>query len=238
MADAQIIKGGTPVINYQFCDKTASLYGPPFGHMHKPFTPPFDAHYEGEMGGKVTFAAGAPLIPGVLPWQAINLRAAKPVVGNVIQMIIVPVNHFIHYLRIDVADADTNLAGATVQFAGQWYKESATDPTVFNLSACTEIADAITAQSSAVISLAAQSTNFLSVALVEDDYVQPLYVKPQFVTVTTNGVAEIKRCQGGALILGVQIKSLPTNTKFSISDFAGSLYLTTRIEGFECPAFT
>jgi hypothetical protein len=237
MADAQVIKGGTSVINYQFCDKTPSLYGPPFGHVHKPFTPPFDAHYEGEMGGKATFAAGTPLLPSKLTWQKINLEAAKLAVGNVIQMVIVPVNHYINYIRLDIADADKNMAGATVNFAGQWYAESAADPTVFTLTASSEISTAVTDQTIAAISLAAQSSTLLTVTMVEDDYVKPLYVPPRFIT-TGAGVSQVTtRYQGGALILGVQIKSLPSDPKFKISDFAGSLYLTTRIEGFESPAF-
>jgi hypothetical protein len=40
----------------------------PFGKRHKLYTPPFDAHYEAEMGGKASFAAGYPFIPPKLEW--------------------------------------------------------------------------------------------------------------------------------------------------------------------------
>jgi hypothetical protein len=237
MADVVLYKGGTPDIKYYWTKDTPVVYSPPFGHSShiRPHTPPFDAHYEAEMGGKATFTAGYPFVPSRLSWQQVNVRAFKPVVGDMLQMIVVPVNHYIQSIRLDVNAEDPGMAGATVDIAGQWIAEDPGDPTRFVVTPSTEIDAAAAAQSGQGISLAVQSSTVIWLAKIDSGYVAPLYVPPQFITPPSpNNV--LTRYQGGGLILGLKISALPTGGE-TLDHLGGALYLTTRIDGFECPAF-
>jgi hypothetical protein len=263
MADTPLYKGGTPLINYgPWTGDTPVLYGPPFGHRHKPFTPPYDSHYEAEMGGKASFAAGYPLVPSKLEWQQINIRAARPEVGDVIQMIIVPCNHYIQSVRLDVTERDKAMAGATVSVAGQWIRRDPAKPDVFLTTPCLEIEDALTAQGITPVSLSVPSSTVVwltrtggpvtgtvtgtadtvtgaitaTAAVDTSGYAVPLYVAPQII-VSGNPPDEVYSWhQGGALLLGIRLETTPTSGA-GLDSMLGGIYLSTRIDGYECPAF-
>jgi hypothetical protein len=250
--DARLYRGGTPDIKYAWDGDTTVTWSPPFGLPHKPFSPPFGAHYEAQMSGKETYAAGYPLIPSRLEPQQRALRAAKLAVGDVIQLIPVPVNHYIMSVRLDVAEPDPGMAGATVSIAGQWFRENAADPSVFDVTDSTEIDAAWTSQVGGAVPLSTPSSTVIwllesaaaAVTGTADPstgdvtgsaaagYVKPLYVPPLFLT--PSGKPPVRH-QGGCLMLGLRVESLPTDPGITIDDMAGAVYLTTRIDGYECP---
>lgn len=235
MADVPLFKGGTPDIKYHWTKNTPVVSGPPFGRPHWPYSPPFGAHYEAEMSGKASFAAGYPLVPSKLEWQRISFRAFKPAVGDVIQMITVPVNHYIQSLRLDVDMDDPAMVGATVSLAGQWVREDiGGDPTEFVLTDATEITAAAATQGVGNISLATPSSTVLWLTDVSSGYATPLYVEPLFDP--ASGTAGAVRYQGGGLYLGLKIETLPTSN-VGFDAMTGAVYLTTRIDGYESPAF-
>ena len=136
MAHVQVFKGGTPIIKYGAGEGEPIEYGFPFGRNSlggtgswgEPFNqPPFDAHFNGA-AGQVTYPAGCHLSPSRLRWQRDNLRQARLAVDDVIDMILVPVNHWIDYIRFDVVEADPKLAGATVTIVGTRVTVDPADP--------------------------------------------------------------------------------------------------------------
>jgi hypothetical protein len=256
MADVPLLKGGTPVIRYLWHEDTPVVSRPPFGLRAFPglHAPPFDAHYDGAMSGIATFAAGYPFAPRDLEWQGVNVRAGRPDVGDMLQMIAVPCNHYIQSVRLDVLEADPRMNGATVDIAGQWIREDPAEPARFIATDSLEIDDARTAQGITPVSLSAPSSTVVwltrtggaaagtisgtadaggtvtgSASVDTSSYAVPLYVPPVFI----GG----ERHQGGALVLGLRIKSLPTLPDTGFDSLQGALYLTTRIDGYECPAF-
>jgi hypothetical protein len=236
MPDVVLYNGGTADIKYIWDKNTPRTNSPPFGRTNEKDTPPFDAHFEAEMGGKATFAAGYPFIPHLLEWQRINVRAFKPVAGDVLQMIVVPVNHYVESVRLDVRVDDPLLAGATVAITGQWIREDPVDPTLFVATPSTEIDTAAAAQTGTGISLTVPSTNVVWLSKVGGSgYVEPLYVEPQYLPAPATAGARLY--QGGGLVLGVKLTALPSAANVGLDMLPGGLYLTTRIDGYECPAF-
>jgi hypothetical protein len=251
MANAQIYQAGQPVVKYGKGAGDTTLYTPPFGRTElgnkwdRMTRPPFDAHFNGA-AGQVTYPAGQVLAPAYMKWQYNNIKAAKLAVGDVIQMLLIPTNHWVEYVRFDVCKADTNMAGATVTFAGLNYNVDPADP--YDNWLVTDDADvtaAVAAQSIVPIPLDVPSSTFLSLVktsvYIDVDaaadytpagYIMPKYVPPEFATV--NG--ELKRFQTGGFMLGIKIVTLPTNTDLGIEDALHDFYLTTRVNGFECHA--
>ena len=262
MAHAQIFKGGTPDIRYGRGEGDPTLYGPPFGRdSFGPFSngpymnqPPFDAHINGA-AGRVSYALGCELAPSRIGWQLDNLKAAKPTVDEAIDMILVPVNHYIEYLRFDVIGYDPRMAGATVTFTGARYTVNPADFNDFIRTEDPFFVNAATAQGITAIPLDDPSSTFISVMTLQnadiqgtapggggaititsaDGYVLPYYVPPEFTGATA---AERRRHQTGGLLLGIKILTEPSDTNVRVWDCRHDFYLTTRASGFESPAMT
>jgi hypothetical protein len=256
--DAQIYKAGTPVTRYGFDAGDPTLYTPPFGrYKFSETSPPFNAHFNGA-AGSVDYPAGCPLKPRELQWQRDNLRYAELDVGDIVQMIVVPTNHWITMVRFDVNNHDATMAGVTVSMTGQLVQVDPTDP--YNkFLAPVELsifADAATAQGVAPIPLDTPSStilwlNTMDSASVTGDipagtdsgggtlangaatgFSHPLYVAPEFHP-DANG--DLHRHETGALILGIKIVALPTGIK--IENALYDFYLTSRVTGLACPSF-
>ncbi|MDR1872020.1 MAG: hypothetical protein LBS60_08935 [Deltaproteobacteria bacterium] len=258
--DAQIFKAGTPVIRYGQGAGDPSLYKPPFGRYgYGETSPPFNAHFNGA-AGSVNYPAGCPLKPRELQWQRDNLKFANLAVDDIIQMIVVPCNHWIEMVRFDVNNADPTMAGVTVAMTGQLVQVDPTDPYNKFLPPVELpiFADAATAQGITPIPLHVPSSTVLwlsqiASATVTGDipagtdagggtltngaasgFIQPLYVAPEFHD--DNSVPPIpRRHETGALILGIKIVALPTGIK--IEDALYDFYLTSRVTGLACPSF-
>jgi hypothetical protein len=183
---------------------------------------------------------------------------AQPGVGDIIEMIVVPTNHYIEYLRFDVCMADANMLGATVAMTGVRYRvDNTKDPyRDFTVTEDPDFAAAATAQGIADIPLDVPSSTFLSLLTVGSmdinatapsgggavtvtsagGYAVPKYVEPEFLVPNIPGAGPAKeRFQTGALVLGIKIKTNPTDAKKKIWDAGHSFYLTTRISGFDSP---
>ena len=262
MANAQVYKGGTPVVKYGRDAGEPIEYGPPFGRNALGWLPygpninqpPFDAHFNGA-AGQVTYPAGCPLAPSRMKWQRDNLKAAAPGVDDCIDMILVPINHWIDYIRFDVVMEDTTMAGAEIIPTGCLYTVDPANPTkAYIRTEYPFFVNAAAAQGVTSIPLDVPSSTFISVTTLvnaniqgtapngggaititsADGYVRPYYVAPEFVTVS----GELRRFQSGGLLLGIKILSEPTNTDYHVWDAWHDFYLTTRVTGFESPAIT
>jgi hypothetical protein len=251
--DAQIFKGGTPPINYGQGAGFPTLYHPPFGRRPFDTSPPFNAHYDGA-APSVSFAAGAPLKPSELGWQKDNLAYADLMVGDTIQMVLVPTNHWIDSVRFDVNNHDPRMAGATVEITGQRIRVDPSDPNKFLAAAVVaDFAAAIAAQGVSPIPLDMPSSTVLWLSKIlaggatgdapagggpitnggASGYVTPLYVEPEFVP-DASGIP--RRYETGGLLIGVKILTLPT-TGARVADTGNDFYLTTRVTGYDCPSF-
>jgi hypothetical protein len=264
MADAQIYKGGTPVTVYGQGAGDPILYRPPYGKYPFDSSPPFDAHFNGA-AGSVDYPGGCPFKPSELEWQRDNVRHARLDAGDTLQMIVIPVNHWIHVVRFDVNAADPRMAGAAVDLVAQRVRVDPAapyDPARFTVADDPAFAAAVAAQVAAPIpldtpgsavvwlwsltaaaSLAVTGTADLATGAVAgtasgsaSGYAVPLYVEPEFVPDPVTG--EIARHQTGALILGIRVASMPTDASVRIEDALNDFYLTTRLTGLQSPSFT
>jgi hypothetical protein len=261
MADAQIYKAGSPVISYGQGLGHPTHYTPPYGIPPRRgmSIPPFNAHFSGSAGSE-DYPAGCALRPGFLDWQRYNLLANEPEVGDIIQMIVVPTNYYIHCVRFDVNSIDTRLAGMTGIVTGQRVSVDPSNPSRYTVTEIPDITDAATAQGITSIDLDTPSSTMVWLDKVTNvsgtisgnapngggaitggvidagasGYVIPLYVEPEFVP-DANG--DLVRYETGALILGLKLLT-PASPAFPIWDTTSDFYLTTRVTSHACPAFS
>jgi hypothetical protein len=259
MGDAQVYKAGSPVIKYGRGADDPTLYTPPYGrHKISDTSPPFNAHVNGS-SGQFTYSLGCPLKPHELEWQRTNLRTANLGVGDTIQMLVIPVNHWIEMMRFDVNNPDPGLAGATVTLTGQRVRVDPGDPyRSYLVTPEPVITAALAAQSAGPIPLDVPSSvilwlNRLVNAAVTgtippgtdsgggaltggaaDGFVQPLYVEPEFYP---NAAGTIQRFETGGLILGIQISTMPTDPNVRIEHALYDFYMTARVSTVSSPSF-
>jgi hypothetical protein len=235
MADAQIYKGGTVVVSYGQGEGHPNLYRPPYGKYGFDSAPPFNAHFNGA-AGSVDYPGGCPFKPSELTWQRDNVRYAALGQGDILQMLQIPCNHWISLIRFDVNNADPRMAGATATITGQRVRVSTADPyNVFTTATEPLITAAVTAQGVPAIPLDVPSSTIVWLSDVSTGYAVPLYVEPEFVN-DVSGVP--RRHETGALLLGIRIASMPSDTSVKIEDAQNDMYMTTRVTGLACPSFT
>lgn len=254
MSTAQVYKGGSPVVAYGQGAGDPILSGPPFGlnslvRMRKDQAhPPFNATFNGA-AGQFDYPAGCPLNPRGMRWQRNNLKHANVGAGDIIEMIVVPTNHYVQYVRFDVVMPDARLAGATVEVTGNRYLVDTADVSKFTVAEDPAFHNSQTdhgippipldVPSSSVFSMVGTSPVSATVDTTASNaatpvtstgtqYSFPYYVAPQFITV--DGVLE--RFEAGALLLGIKILTVPTDTDVHIWDALHDFYLTTRVTGF------
>ncbi|MDR2198261.1 MAG: hypothetical protein LBR53_02180 [Deltaproteobacteria bacterium] len=259
MSDAQVYKQETMEASYG-CGRG---YSTPSNHqlVKSVFSksPPFNARFNGS-SPRVDYAAGTALRPSEVEWQRKNLLASSPGVGDTIQMLKVPTNHWIYVVRFDVNNADPKLEGATAAITGQRVNVNPADPyNKYVLKTDPEFAAAAKAQDLAPIPLDKPGSQVLwlnkifthgvmvdapavggpSNNVTLTGYVMPYYVAPEFITFGTPPNGEIVRFETGSLLLGIKILSLSTaNPSVNIWDSTTDFYLTTRVIGFACPSIT
>jgi len=241
MADIRLYKGGTPDISFMNCAGHEVTSRPPFGYLNKKKTPPFDAHYDGAYS-VANFAAGFPFIPSEIPYQRDNITKVQPeglAVGDILQMIVVPCNHYVRSVRFDIGQPDALLAGCTVELVAQsveWDPTANSNRGGFVLTELSDISDAAAAQGvSAPIDVSEPFSVVVWLDKVVNGYAQPLYAVPIFTTTGSGVDAVTIRHQSGGIILGVKIVSLPTDADYGVHMARNDWWLTSRIEGFESP---
>jgi hypothetical protein len=197
-----------------------SLNAPPFAPAPLEFeeddaAPPFDAQVVGAVSGLMAYPLWYPVNPTILTWQRNNLRHFKPGVGDIVELLIIPTNHWISFVRFDVTKADSRLAVMTSSITGMRYRvdnSAGKDPYKdFVAAEETEFATAAAAQGLSPIPLDAPGSQFLSllkagnVDITADTpvgggpisvtsasgYVTPYYVEPEFVV--PNGKPDLMR---------------------------------------------
>ena len=247
MANIPIFKGGVNVPNYMWHSGDYPLSGPPFAPApwSSDAIPRFNAQVDGAFNLK-DYALGYPLIPKDFEWQRRALVSVAAV-GDIIQMIVVPCNHYVDFLRFDVASADEANASATPPYLGLTGLTAAlTAQRVewnfttrqFDFTEIPDITAALTAQSlPASIPLDVPSSTFVSLLRVDSGYVQPLYVEPLIGTTAPTPPATAGLpywLESGAVILGLKITALPAG--ISLVSARNSFFLAARIRAFDCPA--
>lgn len=237
MADVKLFKGGTPEVNYMWCEKDYAQFNPPFGRPNLKESPPYDSHMDGAYGsGLAYFTMGAPVRPnrgsyGGMLWQKKALADKNPQVDDFIDLLIVPQNHFVTALNFKIMESDAHMAGASVALTARALTYQA-DGT-YTLEEISDVEDATAAQSVGSIAIDKPCNVFVSLMKVDGDYMVPLYANP-----TVPGAEEDDAPTFGRdLILGVKVVALPTDNKYQLQHMLNGWYLSAKVAGFECPTY-
>ena len=253
-------RGGTSVVKFPWCEGEFPEYTCPFHSDNLEGTPPYDSKFDGAYGsGLAYFTAGMPFSPSAshnaLEWQRKQLMANKPLaVGDFIGLILVPFDHYVTFVNVKVQGCDPNMAGATV-FPDSRVLEAdgcEFDPTETEgiLYRCYKKSDCWWNAPNDVtpIALDKPSTKFISCIApleqtnsnekgddipsnVDNNYGPLIYSVPPVGVCSTT---EEAFC-GQYNVLGFRIVTLPTDTTVNLWDMRNALYMSAKIEGFDCP---
>ena len=247
MANISLYRGGTPVVKYMWTDKDHPQYTPPFSQDHlgstselfadeRPLaeTPPYDSHADGayNLGN---FVIGLPIAPrnrGQIA-QRKALQAQQLAVGDILQCIWLPEDHIATYLNLKSITEDVNVAGATVALCVQNAVPDANGD--FSYTEDTDFAAAVTAQvGSNSFAIDKPFNAFVSLFTVNGDYAIPMYSSPYLPkaksdTSSTTTYPVYK-------VFGLKILSLPTDSTVTFADMLSAIYMSVRMEAFECPS--
>lgn len=238
MADVTLYKGGTPVVNYMWCEKDYAQFRPPFGRPNLQESPPYDAHVDGAYGsGLAYFTMGMPVRPnngvsGGMLWQRKALEDKNPQVDDFIDLLVIPQNHYVTYLNFKIMGVDPNMAGAAVALTARELKYSNTGE--YTITEISDVETAVTAQSIAS-SIPIDKPCNVMVSLVSTDtgYAVPLYAGPTVPPASDSDQPTF----GRDIILGVKVVSLPTAPDVKLCHMLNAWYLSAKVAGFECPAY-
>lgn len=219
MSDVILYRGGTPVERFASCDGRVS------------FAPPFPSHiaYEYATG---EFTLGDKIDPVQREYQRAALTDAKPKVGDIIQLLIVPEDHTLNGLYVAVEGVDTKLSGAAFAPVALLYDR--VKETHEKLDILDDLFTPVT--------LNATESGF---ALVRVSKAGRPAAKPAEHTADSSDTAEQPVSAKGAapyfvardktLVLGFMVKAVPTDSAVSIADMTGVLTLVAKVSGFDCP---
>jgi hypothetical protein len=227
--DVRLYKGGTPLPgNYVHCLGTPQYFGPPFGGRRHADTPLGNSPYDAA-SPRACFTSTEPLNPSVFELQMNAFLDAQPDVGNIIQLALVPVNHYFWAVRVDVAEPDDRMAGATLAIAGQRYEETDFTGQEFSLAEDPEFDAAAQAQGLSDSPLDVRSSTALWLGKVASGYVMPYYVAPSAMADAKGQPVLLER---GALVLGLKIKTLPSSPSVKIWEMRNQVYMSAVITAF------
>lgn len=241
MANVKFYRGGTPVVNFMWHESDVPEFNPPLtaapvagSHgglfVDSPDSPPYNSHAEAALN-KGNFVLGMPIYPvGVgMTWQEKLLSRVEA--DDIIQCIWVPEDHIATFLNLKSVRPDPNMAGATVALVAQKARYDATaGEFVFTEDA--DFAAAVTAQAgSNVFDLSGTFNAFVSLFKVNGDYAVPMYSDPTLPPATATGAPTF----GNYYIFGLKVLSLPTDTAFNLAQMRKGVYMSLRMEAFECP---
>lgn len=249
MANISLYRGGTPEVKFMWCDKDHPKYMPPFSQRHlgarsdlfgdeRPLdeTPPYDSHADGayNLGN---FVIGLPIAPrnrGQIA-QRKALQAQQLAVGDILQCIWLPEDHVATYLNLKSITNDANMAGATVALCVQNATPDANG--VFSYVEDTDFAAAVTAQvGSNSFAVDKPFNAFVSLFKADDDgYVKPMYGTPAL-PVAHDATSSTSPTFPTYKVFGLKILSLPTKAEVSFADMLNAIYMSLRMEAFECPS--
>lgn len=245
MANISLYRGGTPVVNFMWSKSDFPQYTPPFRQTHlgttselfadeRPLaeTPPYDSHADGayNLGNFVIGLPFAPRVRGQIA-QRKALQAQDLAVGDVLQMIWLPEDHVATYLNLKSITVDSNMAGATVALCVQDAVPDADGN--FTYTENTDFDTAVTTQvGSNSFSVDAPFNAFVSLFTVSNGYAVPMYTTPYLPAADSSSSATYPTYK----VFGLKILSLPTDTNVTFADMLSAIYMSVRMEAFECPS--
>lgn len=247
MADVSFIRGGTPVFNPFWCDGDYPQFVPPHTTAHLPGTPPFNAHAcASYTSGYYTLGMMVNPNGDGMTWQRHALEDKKPKVGDVIDMIVVPEDHYCSAINLKIAECDPKIAGLTVSLVGRMVSYNAENDQ-YELEDDTTVEEAAEAQGyTAPIAVDKPANVFVSLLKVAGGtvtdgktaagYAVPFYVAPAAVTPMPAEVrSNCETRRSNALYLGLKIESMPTDSNVTLAMVRNSWWMSAKIMGFECP---
>lgn len=248
MANISLYRGGTPEVKYIWSAADHPEYRPPFSQRHlgaqsdlfadeRPLeeTPPYDSHADGayNMGN---FVIGLPVAPRTRGQAAQRkaLQAQSLEVGDILQCIWLPEDHIATYLNLKSITNDANMAGATVALVAQ--NATPDKNGEFHYVEDTDFADAVTTQvGSNSFAVDKPFNAFVSLFKTNGDYAVPMYSKPAL-PVAHDAPDSTLPTYPTYKIFGLKILSLPTKSEVAFADMLSAIYMSLRMEAFECPS--
>lgn len=215
MSDVILYRGGTPVHQFPNCDGS-SQFAPPFPHR---------VAYEYATG---EFTLGDKVDPAQRVYQQVEFDDANPKVGDIIQLLVVPEDHTLNSLFVAVDEADGKLAGAAFAPVALLYDRATGKYETLN------ILDGLFEN----VALDATMSAFAPIQVSQDIKIPQQTVGSTVIpeqTVSTNSAAPYFVARNKSLVLGYQVKSVPTDSSVSISDMTGVLTMVAKVSGFDCP---
>lgn len=245
MTNYNLYRGGTPEVRFMWSKKDYSKFNPPLtakhlGAAHKLFgndefqdTPPYDSHADGayNLGNFVIGASINPNGRGMIS-QRTAFKYQKIAVGDVLQLIWLPEDHVATLLNLKSINWDSKMAGATVALIVQNGTPNA-DTGEFEYTEDTDFAAAVTAQHGSNVFKVDEAFNaMISLYKVNGDYAVPMYGQPCLPAKdeSTSGTAPVYK------FFGLKVLSLPTDANVTFADMRKSIYMSLRMEAFECPS--
>ena len=248
MANISLYRGGTPEVKYIWSAADHPEYRPPFSQRHlgaqsdlfadeRPLeeTPPYDSHADGayNVGNVVIGLPVAPRTRGQVA-QRKALQAQPLEVGDILQCIWLPEDHIATYLNLKSITNDANMAGATVALVAQ--NATPDKNGEFHYVEDTDFADAVTTQvGSNSFAVDKPFNAFVSLFKTNGDYAVPMYSKPAL-PVAHDAPDSTLPTYPTYKIFGLKILSLPTKSEVAFADMLSAIYMSLRMEAFECPS--
>jgi len=231
MANIKLYRGGTPTVNFMWRESDYPEFNPPFANPNYKDTPPYDSHADGayNLGD---FVLGMPVNPNNvgMTWQRKMLAENPIAVGDIIQCAWLPEDHFATALNLKSVAVDAHMAGATVALVTQTVQYDATG--AYTITEDSFLDDAVTAQlGSNVFNVDEPFNARVSLFKVENGYAVPLYSDPSLPAKDASSSATY----GKFYVFGLKVLSLPTDSKYSFADMLKGIYMSVRMQAFECP---
>lgn len=231
MANIKLYRGGKPTVNYMWDEADYPEFGAPFANPNYKDTPPYDSHADGayNLGD---FVIGMPINPNNvgMTWQRKMLSEKAIAVGDIIQCAWLPEDHFATAINVKSVASDAHMAGATVALVTQTVTPTASGD--FTIAEDAFLDEATKAQLGANAFNVAEPFNArVSLFKVTDDYAVPLYSKPSLPAKDAASGATY----GSFYVFGLKVLTLPTDTKYTLADMRKGIYVSVRMQAFECP---
>lgn len=246
--DAKVYKGGSPVIQFPFCEGNYAQFEPPFSTVGVDKLEPYLSHADGayQIG---YFTLGMPIVPKWMPYQRAALADAALAVDDIIQCLWIPADHYAKFLNFKVVGDDPDLDGATVTLTAQ--SVTVDQNGAFVYTEISDIEDAAAAQGAgAPIALDTDSNTMISLmkvaTLAELDVTASGNAVDTPGTVNVTGTAEgdvvgyvqpLYSTPENWILVGLKIASLPHDVTVSLADAKNGWFLSLKVEGFECPMY-
>lgn len=233
--NVKFFRGGTPETRYMWSERDYAKFGPDFATNTIEGTPPYDSHADGayNLG---SFVLGMPINPSIMKWQRDAIRDKKLAVGDRLWLFWIPEDHYGTFMNVKIAASDPKLAGASVKpvFAKYYYKgvPGGSDDGSFD-------SRIVVPSSSAIKQLNATYDDVEAVgAIAIDEPVNKVYPLIGADNVPlAYGVPSQGETNPYIPLVGFEIVSLPTDDTVTLDTMLNAIFVSLRLEAFECPTY-